>query len=146
MKPQLSKWLVAPSPSRAQQPARADHGALPIRPSDEIQRDRLRAGDLEVEFQMVLQVLADAGQVGAPRGCRAPAARSAGPMPESFSSCGELIGPPDRITSRRAMRLRAPPALQIAHARRRACPRTGSRVASACVRTSRFGRLIAGLR
>ena len=33
------------------------------------------------------------------RRCRAPRARSALPTPESWSSCGELIAPPQRITS-----------------------------------------------
>ena len=46
-----------------EQPLRADHGF-----ADEvglaIERDRLRAGHLEVEFEVILQVRADAGAVG----------------------------------------------------------------------------------
>ena len=101
MKPQLSKWLVAPEPVPEQEPARADRAPCATGARDRIERDRLRAGDLEIEFQVVLQVLADAGQIVHHR---MPVRRSssAGPMPESFRSCGELIGPARRITSRRA--------------------------------------------
>ena len=47
-----------------------------------------------------------------------PSARSsaAGPTPESFSNCGELIAPPHRITSRRAPPVQFAPALAVAHA------------------------------
>ena len=46
----------------AQQPARADQRAIP-QIDGRVQGDRFLAGDLEIEFQMILQVLADAGQI-----------------------------------------------------------------------------------
>ena len=58
-------------------------------------RDR-RAG-------VVLQVLADAGEVAA-TGIPKPRAASAGPMPESIRSCGETKGPAARSTRPSAMR------------------------------------------
>ena len=69
-----------------------------------IERDRLLGGDLEGEFEMVLQVLADARPVGDDADPER-ASSAAGPTPESFSNCGELIGPPQRMTSRRARTL-----------------------------------------
>ena len=47
----------------AQQPVQPDH-ARATRPVWPIERDRLLRGDLEIELQMVLQILADAGPVG----------------------------------------------------------------------------------
>ena len=50
---------------------------------------------------MVLQVFADARPVGDDADPER-ASSAAGPTPESLSNCGELIGPPQRMTSRRA--------------------------------------------
>ena len=82
----------------------------------------------------VLQVAADARQVDAHGDAVRAAARAAGPMPDSISSCGVLKAPPQRITSRRArtsrrspgaslgcgMRAVEPLALQVLDAARRA--------------------------
>ena len=57
----------------AQQPARADQRAAP-QIDRRIQGDRFLAGHLEIEFQMILQILADAGQIVNHRECRARAA------------------------------------------------------------------------
>ena len=92
----------------AQEPLQADEPA-PNEAGVAIKRDRLLRGDLEIEFEMVLQILADAGRSAT---TSIPSARSsaAGPTPESLSNCGELIAPPHRITSRRAPALvLAPP-------------------------------------
>ena len=55
-----------------------------------------RAGVLDVDLEVVLQVRAHPGQVD---NASMPERRStsAGPMPDSCSSCGELIAPPHRI-------------------------------------------------
>ena len=69
------------------------------------------------DLQVVLQVLADARQlVRAPR-CRAAAAASPGPMPESCRICGEPIAPAARITSRARRRVRSAPSLAQTQAR-----------------------------
>ena len=47
----------------AQQPARADQRTLPQRLIDEYRVIGSLAGDLEVELQVILQVLADARQI-----------------------------------------------------------------------------------
>ncbi len=77
-----------------------------------------------------------------------PCSRSsaAGPTPESFSSFGELIEPALTITSRRARDGAHGVALAILHADGATLPSNRMRVASACVRTARFGRFIAGRR
>ena len=62
MKPPVSKWLVAPSPSpRSSQ--RAPISPRANEPDRRVERDRLLRRDLEIELEMVLQVLADPGQV-----------------------------------------------------------------------------------
>ena len=66
------------------------------------ERDRLLGGDLKSEFEMVLQVFADAGR-SATTSIPSDRNSSAGPTPDSFNNCGELIGPPQRMTSRRAL-------------------------------------------
>ena len=58
----ISKWFVAPEPVMAQQPAHADP-RLGQRAHRRIERDRLATLHLEIEFQMVLQVLAHAWQL-----------------------------------------------------------------------------------
>ena len=47
----------------AQQPVQADQRRAADEAGLAIERDRLFRGDLKIEFQMVLQVLADAGQI-----------------------------------------------------------------------------------
>ena len=54
-----------------------------------------------IDGEMILQVLADR-QIDDRVRCRSARRWSAGPMPDSISSCGELNAPPDRITSRSA--------------------------------------------
>ena len=66
--------------------------------------ERRALGDLPEQGheRVVLEVVADAGQLV--RGPRSPTSRrsSGGPMPESSRSCGEPIAPAARITSRSA--------------------------------------------
>ena len=85
-------------PALAQQPLEPD---LRARLHREVRRHRhrLRGGVLDVDLEMVLQVLPHAGQVGHDADAERLAARTRAPMPESWSSCGELIAPPQRITS-----------------------------------------------
>ena len=52
------------------------------------------------DHRVVLQVAAHPGQVDHGRRCRARARWLPGPMPESISSCGLLIAPPQSSTSR----------------------------------------------
>ena len=61
-------------------------------------RDRLLGGVLDVDLEVVLEVAADPGQVGDDRDAE-PLEVGRVPMPESSSSCGELIAPPHRMTS-----------------------------------------------
>ena len=91
---------------------------------------------------MVLQVLADARSI-ATTSMSNERNSAAGPTPDSFSNCGELIGPPQRIISRRALATcsRSPRPIRDAN---RASPFERMRVASAWVTTSRFARFIAG--
>ena len=63
--------------------------------------------------QVVLQVLADAGQVVRPPATPTARSCSAGPMPDSRNSWGEPIAPPQRITSRAAWPRAAPVAAVI---------------------------------
>ena len=51
---------------------------------------------------MILQVLADAGQVGDHRDADARGDARRARSPDSMRSCGELMLPPHRITSREA--------------------------------------------
>ena len=64
-------------PLLEEEPAQADQGLGPG-VHRAVERDRLAAGDLEVEFQMVLQVLAHAGEVVRRPRCRGRAARTPG--------------------------------------------------------------------
>ena len=71
---------------------------------------------------------------------------AAGPMPESCSSCGEFIAPPDDdhfLRRAHLMRRAAASAFGIATPTAR-LPSSSSRVACAFVRTVRFGRPLAG--
>src|SRR3954468_19237677 len=70
---------------------------------------------------------------------------SAGPMPESISSCGVLTAPPERTTSRVARATCTRPPLRYSTPVARP-PSTSTRVVSAPVRTVRLGRLVAGCR
>ena len=60
----------------------------------------------------------------------------AGPIPDSISSCGELIAPPDRTTSASARGLVLAPLAAPAHADRAAAARPPPTVTSACVTRS----------
>ena len=94
-----------------------------------------------------------ASRTGGPAGCArrraargagsTPAARSssAGPIPDSSSSCGEPIAPAERITSRSA-RTSAPTPLRPWRRRTPTARSPSSSTPSTCtpVRTSRFGR------
>ena len=53
----------------------------------------LRAFEDDARLQVILQVLADAGQLVHDRDAEAAAAARAGPTPESCSSCGDCIAP-----------------------------------------------------
>jgi hypothetical protein len=59
---------------------------------DRIQRHGLLAGDLKVKLQVVLQILPHSRQILHQRDAQRTAAQQPGPTPESFKSCGELIG------------------------------------------------------
>ena len=90
-------------PGAEEQPLEPDPG--PVAPLHRRRhRDGLLGPVLDVDLEVVLQVLADAGQVVHDVDARAPRARSALPTPESWSSCGELIAPPQRITSPASIR------------------------------------------
>ena len=62
MKPPASKWFDAPSPLPPQEPLQPDEPARE-KADVTVKGDRLPGGDLEIKFQMVLQVLADARPV-----------------------------------------------------------------------------------
>ena len=66
-------------------------------------------------------------------------------MPESISSCGVLIAPPDSTTSRVARAVCTGPPLRYSTPVARP-PSISTRVVSAPVRTVRLGRCIAGCR
>ena len=110
-----------PGPPAQTSHCRPIHGRLPPLQRG-LHRDRLRAGVLDVDLEVVLEVLADAGQVVDDV---TPSASSSAalPTPESWSSCGELIAPPQRITSPRDPD--ASPVLARPRRRPRACPRRG---------------------
>ena len=102
-------------------------------------------------MQVVLQVLADAGQVRAPPGCRARCRSAAGPRPESCRSCGDWTAPAHSSTSRaaRTRGLRTVP--PIADDRSRAACRTrcrshGHRSRSSGWRAARAGLQVGGRR
>ena len=65
----------------------------------------LRVHDLH-HREVVLQVLPDAGQIRHDGDARTQASWSAGPIPDNMRSCGELIAPPDTMTSFRRLPLR----------------------------------------
>ncbi len=102
----------------ARKPVKADPGAR-NEARAAVERDRLLRGDLEIELEMVLQVLADARPVGDDVDPER-ANSAAGPIPESFRSCGELIAPPQRTTSRLAFARRVTHAAAIVDAGRTA--------------------------
>ena len=76
----------------------------------------LRALVDQADLQVVLQVLADAGQLVHDRDAVRVAAARAGPMPDSCSSCGDWIAPAASSTSARAARVVHRAALAVAHA------------------------------
>ena len=76
---------------------------------------RLLAGVLGRRCRMIAEIGADARQVALDRDPE-PCSRSAGPMPESCSSCGLLIAPPHRMTSRSAVAVAALAADRIGNA------------------------------
>ena len=78
--------------TREQEPGQLDPGL------GREQRDRLRAVNGDTGGQVVLQVRADTHQLMA-RLDSAARSWSGSPMPESMSSCGELMVPALRITS-----------------------------------------------
>ena len=132
-KPPASKWFVAPGPDAEEQPLRADERPLPLL-QRRLHRHRLRARVLHVDLEMVLQVLADAGQVVHDVDAeRRQLARVA--------DAGELeqLRRVDRAAAEdhlaRADRLAAD-----ARRRPRAFPRTRRGSTNARQRTSRFGR------
>ena len=129
MKPQDSKWLVAPRPVLEEQPLQPDH-ALREPVQLRVERDRLRGLQLEIDLEMVLQVLAHAGQ-GVHHVDAGSLQTSPGPMPESCSSFGELMAEAAMITSRRAWACFSSPATLDTPRRWRGCPRAGSRCARA---------------
>jgi hypothetical protein len=94
-KPPPSKWLSRRARAQEQPLAPTTGGCATSARRD---RDRLLAGVLDVDLEVVLQVLADAGQVGDDVDAERRSS-AALPTPESCSSCGELIAPPQRITS-----------------------------------------------
>ena len=102
MKPPICDGAMVIGPRRS----RAYSSAMPALPARLLARDvqRRQAGDLEdhPQLQVILQVLADAGQ----RVCNAAmpwlASRDGSPMPDSCSRCGEFTAPAARITSRPA--------------------------------------------
>ena len=109
---------------------------------------RRHAVDLEhrADLQVVLQVLADAGQRRARRAMPCCCSSAAGPMPESCRICGVPIAPVARITSppsrSRACTGAPPPCGQHldADGARGAVPRAvGSRCASSSARDLRAG-------
>lgn len=63
MKAALSNWFDAPGPRRVNSQRGADIGLAQKVPVGE-QADRLAGRGLDVEFQVVLQVLSDAGPIG----------------------------------------------------------------------------------
>ena len=71
---------------------------------------------------------------------------AAGPMPESWSSCGEPIAPAARIISPRAAACDASPSRRKLDARRAPAVEHGSASTCAPVITVRFGRCSAGRR
>jgi hypothetical protein len=83
----------------AQQPAQRRSAPSASRIDRGVQRDRLLAGHLKIEFQMILQILADARQV---LDDSMPSARSsaAGPTPESFKQLRRI----DRAAARGSLR------------------------------------------
>ena len=90
-------------PGLEEQPLRADQRLAKTSSSCELSVIGCDAFLLDIDFQMILQILADARPVCTPRQCRAAARSAAGPMPDSSSSFGELIDEAARITSRRAL-------------------------------------------
>ena len=109
--------------------------------------ERPDAADLvdRPELQVVLQVLADAGKVRGPPGCRAPASRSASPTPDSSRIFGEPTAPAARITSPAARaRWRSPPRRNRTPVARP--PSKTARSTSTPVSSRRLGRFSTGLR
>ena len=90
------------------------------------ERARLLAPIDQDDRGMVLQVLAHARQSEpSPRMPNGGASSSGSPMPESIRSCGELMTPPARITSRSARAVGRLRRLRDIRRRRRGCPRRG---------------------
>ena len=95
-KPPPSKWFVAPGPDRKNSHLNPTHGRFRhfIAGATETGCGR---GVLHVDLEVVLQVLALRQVVDDVDAERAQLV--AVPDPESWRSCGELIAPPQRITS-----------------------------------------------
>ena len=70
---------------------------------------------------------------------------AAGPIPDNCSSCGELIAPPQRMTSTAALAVFTSPPWRYSIPTAR-LPSNSTRVVKASVSTRRFGRSITGCR
>ncbi len=127
-----------------QQPFEADgaHGDEILR---RVQRDRLRARVLHVGLEVILQVRADARHVRHDVDvelARAPWHRR---CPTACRICGELIAPPDTITSRRARIVTSCPLCRYSTPTARV-PSNSTRVTRHRGSIRRLGRVIAGRR
>ena len=108
------------------------------------ERDRLPGGDLEIEFEMVLQVLADAGPVGDDVDPERAQFRRR-PHARQLQQLRRVDRPAAKNDLAPRARLLLAPAAPVVDADR-AAPVEGDPVASAWVTTLRLGRFIAGLR
>ena len=147
--PPPSKWLVAPGPAAQEQPLRPDERPAPQLRRGRLHRDRLERLVLDVDLEVVLEVGADAGQVGHDRDAERARGRRRGRRPTAGAAAGVLIAPPARMISPPSMRSVPPPcrSMSTATARR---PSNTTPVTNVRVRTVRFfrptDRLQVGLR
>ncbi len=141
-KPPPSKWLVAPGPLR-----RNSHFAPTIGRLRHFSAGATETGSFEPYWTYTSRWSCRFSPTpgrSATTSMPSPESSAALPTPDSWSSCGELIAPPDKMSSADLTRLTLPSCRNSTPTAR--VPSKMILVAKARVATVRFGLLITGYR